>query len=120
MSTFKNNKETMLLVTGGCGFIGSNFINLIMERYDKIKVINFDAMYYCANETNVNKKWRESNRYILVKGNLCSIDLVNHILNSYQPTHIIHFDAYIIRLLYLLNKSKNNNNNLLILDRLRI
>ena len=93
MSKFKNNKETILLVTGGCGFIGSNFINLIMERYDKIKVINFDAMYYCANETNVNKKWRESDRYILVKGNLCSMDLVKHILDNHQLTHVIHFAA---------------------------
>jgi len=93
MSKFKNNKETILLVTGGCGFIGSNFINLIMDRYDKIKIINFDAMYYCADEKNVNKKWRESNRYILVKGNLCSIDLVKHILNNHNPTHIIHFAA---------------------------
>ena len=46
---FPNHPNTILLVTGGCGFIGSNFINLIMERFDKIKVINFDAMYYCAN-----------------------------------------------------------------------
>jgi len=33
-----------------------NVINLIMKMYDKIKVINFDAMYYCANETNVDNK----------------------------------------------------------------
>ena len=90
---FKDSKETILMVTGGYGFIGSNFINLIMERYDKIKLINFDAMYYCANETNVNKKWRESDRYILVKGNLCSIDLVKHVLETHKPTHIIHFAA---------------------------
>ena len=61
---FNNSSDTILLVTGGCGFIGSNFINLIMERFDKIKLVNFDAMYYCANKTNVNLKWRNSNRYI--------------------------------------------------------
>ena len=90
---FKNTSETTLLITGGCGFIGSNFINLIMERYDKIKVINIDAMYYCASIMNINKKWRESKRYIFVKGNLCSMDLVTHILHTYKPTHIIHFAA---------------------------
>jgi len=90
---FENRKETTLLITGGCGFIGSNFINLIMERYDKINLINFDAMYYCANETNIDKKWRDSERYILVKGNLCSMDLVKHVLNTHKPTHIIHFAA---------------------------
>jgi dTDP-glucose 4,6-dehydratase len=90
---FKNIKETILLVTGGCGFIGSNFINLIMERCDKIKVINFDAIYYCANEKNVDKKWRDSGRYIFVKGNLCSMDIVTYVFDNLKPTHIIHFAA---------------------------
>ena len=37
---FKNDNSTVLLITGGCGFIGSNFINLIMQNYDKINLIN--------------------------------------------------------------------------------
>jgi len=90
---FKNSSNTVLLVTGGYGFIGSNFINLIMERFGKIKVVNFDAMYYCASETNVNLKWRNCNRYTFVKGNLCSIDLVKHVFNVHKPTHVIHFAA---------------------------
>jgi len=90
---FPNSKDTVLLVTGGSGFIGSNFINLIMERYDKIKLINFDAMYYCAKEENVEKKWRFSPRYTFVKGNLCSMDLVRHVIDTHTPTHIIHFAA---------------------------
>ena len=61
---FPNHPDTILLVTGGCGFIGSNFINLIMERFDKIKIINFDAMYYCANIENVALEWRISRRYV--------------------------------------------------------
>ena len=92
-SDFKNSKNSILLITGGCGFIGSNFINLIMERYDKIKLINFDAMHYCASETNVHEKWRNSDRYVFVKGNLCSMDLVKHVLETHKPTHIIHFAA---------------------------
>jgi FlaA1/EpsC-like NDP-sugar epimerase len=65
---FTNDKETILLVTGGSGFIGSNFINLIMERFNKIQIINFDALYYCANIENVALKWRNSKRYIFIKG----------------------------------------------------
>ena len=42
-----------LLVTGGCGFIGSNFINYIFKS-NKYHIINLDAMYYCADENNVN------------------------------------------------------------------
>ena len=90
---FENTQDAVLLVTGGCGFIGSNFINLIMKRFDKIKLINFDAMYYCASETNVDDTLRESPRYTFVKGNICSIDLVQHVLSIHQPTHIIHFAA---------------------------
>ena len=78
---FPNDKNTVLFVTGGCGFIGSNFINLILNSYDKICVVNIDAMYYCASEDNISEKWRNSDRYTLVKGNLCSIDLVNHLFS---------------------------------------
>ena len=90
---FENNKDTILLVTGGCGFIGSNFINKTMEKYDKIRIINVDAMYYCANENNVTENIRNSERYTFVKGNLCSFDLVQHIFDFYKPTHVIHFAA---------------------------
>lgn len=90
---FENTRDTVLLVTGGCGFIGSNFINLTMEKFDNIHIINYDAMYYCADELNVNDLWRKSSRYTFVKGNLCSMDLVRHVLATYHPTHIIHFAA---------------------------
>jgi len=90
---FRNSKDTVLLVTGGYGFIGSNFINLIMERFDQIKLVNFDAMYYCASETNVDLKWRNSKRYTFVKGNLCSMDLVQHVFDTHKPTHVLHFAA---------------------------
>lgn len=92
-SDLKNSKDTTLLITGGCGFIGSNFINLILKRFDKIKLVNIDAMYYCANETNVDEKWRNSERYIFIKGNLCSMDLVQHVFDTHKPTHVLHFAA---------------------------
>ena len=82
-----------LLVTGGCGFIGSNFINYYFYQSENINIINLDAMYYCANEENVLKEIRDSNRYHLIKGNLCSIDLLNHILDNYKIDTIIHFAA---------------------------
>ena len=82
-----------LLVTGGCGFIGSNFINYYYFKHPNVNIINLDAMYYCADEKNVNEEIRSSNRYHLVKGNLCSIDLLNHILNSYNIDTVIHFAA---------------------------
>ena len=81
-----------LLVTGGCGFIGSNFINYIFTS-DKYKIINFDAMYYCADEKNVNSDIQNNPNYTLVKGNLCSEDLINHVLKSYEIEQVVHFAA---------------------------
>ena len=82
-----------LLITGGCGFIGSNFINYYFYEHPHINIINLDAMYYCANENNILEDIRKSDRYHLIKGNLCSIDLLNHILENYKIDTIIHFAA---------------------------
>jgi len=81
-----------LLVTGGCGFIASNFINHI-SRTEKYNIINIDAMYYCANEENVNNNIRNSDYYTFVKGNICSDDLINHILTMHKIDMVIHFAA---------------------------
>jgi dTDP-glucose 4,6-dehydratase len=82
-----------LLITGGCGFIGSNFINYYFPKNKITKLVNIDAMYYCANETNIDENIRNSNKYVLVKGNICSSDLLSHVLKEYNITHIIHFAA---------------------------
>jgi dTDP-glucose 4,6-dehydratase len=90
---FSNNSTVNLLITGGCGFIGSNFINYIFYKYDKINIINIDALYYCANKFNINKNIRNNNRYTFIEGNLCSKDLLDHILVKYNINYIIHFAA---------------------------
>ena len=82
-----------LLITGGCGFIGSNFINYYFPKNKISKLVNIDAMYYCANEKNVDESIRNSDKYSLVKGNLCDSNLVDHILKEYKITHVIHFAA---------------------------
>jgi UDP-glucose 4,6-dehydratase len=84
-------KPINLLVTGGCGFIGSNFINRCKLPVNRL--VNFDAMYYCASQDNIETNIKESSGYFFVKGNLCSADLVSHILVEHQITHVIHFAA---------------------------
>ena len=44
-----------ILVTGGCGFIGSNFINYILHKNNAVKIFNIDCLNYCANEKNIDK-----------------------------------------------------------------
>tara|TARA_B110000211_G_scaffold219312_1_gene264965 strand:- start:4789 stop:6699 length:1911 start_codon:yes stop_codon:yes gene_type:complete len=90
----KNLSNTKnILVTGGCGFIGSNFINIFYDRYPEINIINIDAIYYCANENNIREDIIKSSRYSLIKGNICSKDLVSHIINYYAIDTVIHFAA---------------------------
>ncbi len=81
-----------LLVTGGCGFIGSNFINWV-SKSNIYNIINFDAMYYCANENNVDENVRLSSNYKLIKGNLCDINFVKYVVEENKITHVVHFAA---------------------------
>jgi dTDP-glucose 4,6-dehydratase len=80
-----------LLITGGCGFIGSHYINYIFNKINDINIINIDAMYYCASENNVNIK--KSSRYTFYKMNLNEYEKLCNILKNHNITHIIHFAA---------------------------
>jgi dTDP-glucose 4,6-dehydratase len=81
-----------LLVTGGCGFIGSNFINHIWKT-KKYMITNIDAMYYCANELNINQDIRDSSSYQFIKANLTDKNFIDWIIRSNKITHVIHFAA---------------------------
>jgi len=78
-----------ILVTGGCGFIGSNFINYILTKYDNINIYNIDCMNYCAKESNIVP----NRNYKLIRGNINNKDFVMHILEEYCIDGIIHFAA---------------------------
>jgi dTDP-glucose 4,6-dehydratase len=93
INDFPDDKNTRLLVTGGCGFIGSNFINYILGKYTDIQLVNLDALYYCGKEENVAGEWRQSSRYKFIKCNLVDKNLLQYIINTEKPTHIIHFAA---------------------------
>lgn len=85
--------NTAVLVTGGCGFIGSNFLNAVVLKYPATKWINLDALYYCADINNVNEEVRNASNYVFIKGNTNSYDLVAYILNFYNIDCIINFAA---------------------------
>ena len=78
-----------ILVTGGCGFIGSNFINYMLDTYEDIHIVNIDRLDYCANVNNVY----HSKRYQLVITDLNNYTTVKNVLNQYSIDSIIHFAA---------------------------
>lgn len=85
-----------LLVTGGCGFIGSNYINHLFKTLNnKLNtVINIDNLNYCASQTNIEKRVIDNiSQYKFVKANINDIDLIKYILTHENITHIIHFAA---------------------------
>ena len=88
IKTIKN-----LLVTGGCGFIGSNFINYFHTKYPNINIINVDKLYYCANIENVSKNIRNSKKYKMIKCDINNCELIEYILEKEAIDTVIHFAA---------------------------
>ena len=81
-----------ILVTGGCGFIGSHFINYFFNKYD-CTIVCLDALYYCASVNNVDEDIRNNPRYKMIHGNLNDYKLIVEILTQNNITHIVHYAA---------------------------
>ena len=83
--------ETFFLVTGGAGFIGSNFIRYTLSRYPKAKVVCLDVLTYAGNKDNL--KGLPKNRLVFVKGDIANKTLVARLVKKYKPTYVVHFAA---------------------------
>ncbi len=81
-----------ILVTGGCGFIGSNFLNIMVPKYDKIKFLNVDKLTYAGKLENINKIKFLKN-YNFIKLDICNFKKLNPIIKKFKPNVIIHFAA---------------------------
>ena len=81
-----------ILVTGGSGFIGSNFIQYLINHSDYKKIINLDKLTYAGNSDNLINIENDP-RYKFVKGDICNRDFINKIFHDYKPITIVHFAA---------------------------
>ncbi|AEM22341.1 dTDP-glucose 4,6-dehydratase [Brachyspira intermedia PWS/A] len=88
-------KFNNILVTGGCGFIGSNFIRYILQQTEyKGNIINIDALTYAGNRENLlDIEEQYKSRYFFEKVNICDDKKINEIFNKYNPDCIVHFAA---------------------------
>jgi len=80
-----------LMVTGGAGFIGSNFIHYLLEKYDDIDIVNYDKLTYAGNLDNL-KDIEDNPRYTFVKGDICDAPLVEKTIKN-GVDQIINFAA---------------------------
>lgn len=83
-----------ILVTGGAGFIGSNFVSYWLERYPEDRVLNLDLLTYAGNPANLQDVAdRAGDRYAFVRGDIGNVDLVEHLLAEYRIDAVVNFAA---------------------------
>lgn len=80
-----------ILVTGGAGFIGSNFVKYMLANYD-YRIINYDKLTYAGNLENLTDIEKHGN-YIFVKGDICDAGIVEKTLNDFSIDTIVNFAA---------------------------
>ena len=81
-----------ILVTGGAGFIGSNFIRYMLKEHRGYKIINLDTLTYCGNLDNL-KEIENHKNYTFVHGDICDADLVEKLFAEHDIHGVIHFAA---------------------------
>ena len=80
------------LVTGGAGFIGSNFVLYMLKKHDDIRIINLDKLTYAGNLENL-KSIEGDARHIFVQGDICDRELVSSLFEKYDIDLVINFAA---------------------------
>jgi len=85
-------KNQYILVTGGAGFIGSNFIPYFLSKYINYYIVNLDLLTYAGNIENL-KEVESHERYKFVKGDILNRELIEYLFSEYKFEGVIHFAA---------------------------
>ena len=81
-----------IMITGGAGFIGSNFLNLLVPRHPEFNFINYDKLTYAANPLNLKGIEGEEN-YIFIQGDIADLNKLEDVFQQYEPDIVVHFAA---------------------------
>ncbi len=81
-----------VLVTGGAGFIGSNFVRYLLGAEPDVRVINLDILSYAGSQENL-KDLPSADRHIFIRGDICDRPLVDHLFHLYHIDTVVHFAA---------------------------
>ncbi|WP_078595892.1 dTDP-glucose 4,6-dehydratase [Evansella clarkii] len=81
-----------ILITGGAGFIGSNFVKYMLNKYSAYKIINLDKLTYAGNLENLEGVIDNPN-HCFVQGDISDRDLISSLLNEHSPDAVINFAA---------------------------
>jgi len=81
-----------ILITGGAGFIGSNFIEYFLNKYPNYKIVNLDKLTYAGSLNNL-KEVENNPRYEFIRGDICNRELAEYIFKKYDIKGVIHFAA---------------------------
>ena len=81
-----------ILVTGGAGFIGSNFIKYMLEKYPDYKIINIDLLTYSGNLENLREVENNPN-YTFVKEDIVNLQKIKEIFEKHKPNIVVNFAA---------------------------
>jgi dTDP-glucose 4,6-dehydratase len=86
------NTEKTLLVTGGAGFIGSNFIRFTLNKHPEYQIINIDALTYAGNLQNL-EDISDNSRYTFIRANICNRKAIDRIFSHFTIDYVINFAA---------------------------
>ena len=85
-------KTKSFLITGGAGFIGSNFITYFLSKYENIEIVNIDKLTYAGKLFNL-KEVKNNKNYTFIKGDICDRLLIEQLFKEYDFNGVIHFAA---------------------------
>ena len=81
-----------ILITGGCGFIGANFVKLVRKAFRECRIINLDKLTYAGNLANL-AEYTDDDHYRFVHGDICDQALLEKLFTEEKIDTVVHFAA---------------------------